>query len=82
MKSLLNKLYKPILAGIVIALVFLSYQYFIGIPKTRAAAYYNLAVESLGLGDKENAQLYFDLAIESFPEAYIVNEYQDFISER
>lgn len=82
MKSLLNNLFKPVLVGIVIGFIFLSYQYFIGVPKTRAAAYYNLAVESMGLGDSKNAQIYFELAIENFPEGYILKEYQDFISAR
>lgn len=81
-RSLLPELKNILLVSIVVTSLFLVYLYFIGIPKTRAAAYYRLAANSAGLGEKSDAEEFFNKAIESYPEGYILEEYKKFQSQR
>ena len=74
----LKNLIKPIIVAAVFALAFLTYMYFIGIPKTKAAGYYQLAVQQAGLGDTQKANEYFQKAISAYPEELIVNAYQKY----
>lgn len=78
LKNQVNNLYKPILAAIALGAVFLTYMYFIGIPKTKAAAYYEMALQQQGLRANAKANEYFKKAIESYPEEYIVRAYSEF----
>jgi hypothetical protein len=78
MKSLLKNLKRPIIYSIITATIFLTYLFTVGIPKTRAAAYYNLAQQQLGLGAISKADEYYREAIRSFPEAYLLEQYLEF----
>lgn len=82
MTKLLRNLIKPIVAGIVVGLIFGTYMIVIGVPKTRAAAYYEIAMQQKGLGSTKKADEYFKKAIDSFPEAYILTAYQNFLSDK
>ena len=57
--QLLKNLVKPIAVSIVLALIFITYIVFIGSPKTKAAGYYNLAIQQQQLGDYTKANEYY-----------------------
>lgn len=76
--KLLRNLAKPIGVSIIIGAIFGIYMIAIGIPKTRAYAYYEIAIQQEGLGAIRKADEYFKKAIESFPEPYILAEYERF----
>jgi len=78
MKSKLHNLVKPIGTALIVATIFVAYMIVVGIPKTRAAAYYNLAVQQEGLGALKRADEYYKKSIESFPEGYIIQQYKRF----
>ena len=76
--QLLKNLTAPVLTAFVIGTIFIVYMLVIGIPKTRAAGYYKLASDQEGLGAYTKAEEYYKLAIQNFPEPYIVRQYQEF----
>ena len=78
----LKSFFLSILVGIIIGGIFLTYMFLIGMPKTQAANYYNLAKQQQGLGDKQKADEYFQKSIKAFLEPYIQKDYQDFQSTK
>lgn len=80
--KLLRSLIKPLGVGIIVGVIFLTYMIIIGIPKTKAAGYYEIAIQQNGLGATKKADEYFKKAIDSFPEAYILTAYQNFLADK
>lgn len=71
-------LIKASLLSITLASIFLSYLYFVGIPKTTARNLYNQAESALAVGNKEKAYSLLQQAVISYPEKYIVEELKGF----
>lgn len=78
----LKNLKYPILLSFVIGVAFVFYMLLIGIPKTRAAGYFNLAEQTKGLGANEKANEYYRKALESYPEKYILDAHEEFQEAR
>lgn len=57
-----------------ITLLFLGYLYFIGIPKTRARNFYNLAIQAEAQNNKMEAITYLETAKHYWAEEYIVKK--------
>lgn len=82
MKSLLDRSFtKSLITAFIIAIAFLTYMYFIGIPKTQAAGFFNMAQRQEAFGAKKEAQRYYELALEAFQENYIQREYERFLTK-
>lgn len=71
-------LIKASLLSITLASLFLSYLYFIGIPKTNARNLYNQAETALSLGNIDKAYMLLRQAVNAWPEEYIVEELKSF----
>ncbi|MFS8131398.1 MAG: hypothetical protein ACMG57_05490 [Candidatus Dojkabacteria bacterium] len=65
-----------IVAGIS-AGAYMLYFYTIGVPKTQARTYYNLAIKDLQEGDKEKAKVDLQTALNSWQEPYIQQKLQE-----
>jgi hypothetical protein len=63
------------------AISFLSYMYFIGIPKTKAALFYNLAVTELKSGNSLIAEAYLKDALSYWREKYILEKLKEIDSK-
>lgn len=56
---------------------FLSYMYFVGIPKTRARNFYNLAIQAESEEEIQTAINYLETAEHYWAEEYIIEKLQD-----
>ena len=54
--------------------VYLTYYFFVGIPKTQARNLYNIALEYIAFDDYENYYKNLKAAYNSWPERYIADE--------
>lgn len=72
--NLNHKFVRFIAAVAVFTTVYLAYYFFIGIPKTQARNYYNLALEYIAFDDYENYYKNLQAAYNSWPERYIADE--------
>jgi hypothetical protein len=66
--------------NILIILIYLIYIVFIGIPKTSARYYYLEAQKMYSLGNMAEFEVLLNKSKNIYPEAYIVNEYNQKIS--
>ena len=73
---MIKNLSKVFLVSIVIAALFLGFMYFIGIPKTQARNYYNLAIQDEAKGDTQKELQDLKTAINFWPEEYILQKLQ------
>lgn len=77
----IKKLLKTsVLVGLVCVITvaaFLLYFYTIGIPKTQARSYYNLAIQALEDGKKEEAIENLKTALSNWNEPYIAAKLQE-----
>ena len=74
MKTHLKNILISVLISIFIAILFLVYMKFIGIPKTQARNFYNLAINNLHQGEKEDAIKHLDNALIYWKEDYIIRK--------
>lgn len=70
-KELRRDILKMLAFSVLVTVGFFVYYYFIGIPKTQARNYYNLAEKYLGLNDKQIARRYLFQGLQIWPEDYI-----------
>ncbi len=66
-----------VLVSIAVGALFLSYMYFIGVPKTKARNFYNLAVQAEKDGNKSKELEYLHQAADYWPEQYILQKISD-----
>ncbi len=70
-------LIKATLLSISLGCIFLSYLYFVGMPKTAARNLFNRAEMALALGNTEKGYLLLRQALASYPEEYILERIRD-----
>lgn len=74
----IKKLAKVSVLVLVVSLVstglYMLYFYTIGIPKTQARTYYNLAISALKEGKKDEAKQDLEKALQNWKEPYIQEE--------
>lgn len=71
LKSNTKELLLSLAISLLIALLFGSFMYFVGIPKTKARNEYNKAVIDLQRGNEESAMQHLEEALEYWDEKYI-----------
>jgi outer membrane protein assembly factor BamD (BamD/ComL family) len=70
-KSLLKKVLLIAITSVIVGLIYGSYFYFLGIPKTQARNYYNMAIKDLEDGKISDAKDKLEQAVNYWPEEYI-----------
>lgn len=76
-KDLAKNLLKAFIVSLVVAGIYMAYYVTIGIPKTQARNYFNLANSDLEVGDKESALKNLETAKGFWPEQYVLDKIEE-----
>ena len=71
LKSIFKNTFYVVFASIITAGIFFAYFFTVGVPKTQARTYYNLAISELESGNKEKAKDDLQTALSYWAEPYI-----------
>lgn len=73
-KRIFSKLLLVVIVSCIVGAIYLIYFFLIGVPKTQARNYYNLALIEMEHGDNVKALEYLELAKTYWNEGYINDE--------
>ncbi len=71
--KLLKDLSKVFAVAVVVTVIYLSYFYLVGVPRTQARYYYNQGLIALENNDKQTAKENFEKGLTFWQEDYIIN---------
>lgn len=80
-RNLLIKLFQVTVVSLVVGLVYFGYIIFIGIPKTQARNYYNLAVKQISENKLDEGKQNLEVALSFSEESYIRNYLESLSSQ-
>lgn len=71
LKNNIREMFYSLVVSIIVASIFITYIYFVGIPKTKARNEYNKAVIELKLGNEDAVEMHLENALNHWNEKYI-----------
>lgn len=81
-RNLFIKLFQVTVVSFVVGLIYFGYIIFIGIPKTQARNYYNLATKQISENKIDEAKQNLEVAISFANEEYIQRSLDDLLSQK